>query len=248
MVQASQRATLRGPTFIRLLARLTAVDVTPPNPSLPDRLSHWLDWNHALTLSSALDGPASVGVGDDGAGPLSAEALECSRVRDVLASANSEDGAWAGAGRRAGETGPGVPAGMDAALDYSVIRQWHRARQRAMQAATGRLRGRLRDLLARQSAGMARLAEVDAAMELALSPREQALLAACLACSSNTSNACGKLRRTRRTTRARTSLRRRQRPRRGWRCSARTCKACCSPNWMLRFQPVEGLLAALRTR
>jgi hypothetical protein len=50
--------------------------------------------------------------------------------------------------------------------------------QWARLAPTGDLRGRLRDRLARQSAELARLAEVDAAMELALSPREQRLLAA----------------------------------------------------------------------
>jgi len=42
---------------------------------------------------------------------------------------------------------------------------------------TGLLRGRLRDMLALQSPAKARLAEVDAVMEATLSPREQALLA-----------------------------------------------------------------------
>src|SRR5690606_29791057 len=39
------------------------------------------------------------------------------------------------------------------------------------------LRGRLRDRLTARSADMARLAEVDAVMEMVLSPREHALLA-----------------------------------------------------------------------
>jgi hypothetical protein len=46
-----------------------------------------------------------------------------------------------------------------------------------MQATTGRLRGRLRDRLAQGTSDMARLAAVDAVMERALSPREQTLLA-----------------------------------------------------------------------
>jgi uncharacterized protein DUF3348 len=45
-----------------------------------------------------------------------------------------------------------------------------------MQAATGNLRGRLRDMLAQRTADLARLAAVDAAMERVLSPREQTLL------------------------------------------------------------------------
>jgi hypothetical protein len=66
-----------------------------------------------------------------------------------------------------------------AAIDPSFLpyRQHCLAMQRAMQAATGQLRGRLRDMLARQSPAKARLAEVDAVMEATLSPREQALLA-----------------------------------------------------------------------
>src|SRR5690606_24079456 len=57
------------------------------------------------------------------------------------------------------------------------VRKRYVARQRAMQSVTGRLRGRLRDRLAAHSADLARLAEVDAVMELVLSPKEHALLA-----------------------------------------------------------------------
>ena len=40
MLEAPQRAAIRGPTFIRLLARLTATDVPSPTQPLSDRLSH----------------------------------------------------------------------------------------------------------------------------------------------------------------------------------------------------------------
>jgi hypothetical protein len=46
-----------------------------------------------------------------------------------------------------------------------------------MQATVGRLRGALRDALAQASQDLAHLAEVDAVMEAALTPREHALLA-----------------------------------------------------------------------
>ena len=48
MAQAALRPTVRGPTFVRLLARLAEVDVAASGQSLPDRLGQWLDWNHAL--------------------------------------------------------------------------------------------------------------------------------------------------------------------------------------------------------
>ena len=62
-------------------------------------------------------------------------------------------------------------------VDYTVFRQRYLAMQRSIQAATGNLRGRLRDMLDQSTADMARLAAVDAVMERALSPREQTLLA-----------------------------------------------------------------------
>lgn len=70
-------------------------------------------------------------------------------------------------------------AGAPAALaDYAPFRQHYLAMQRGMRSTTGDLRGRLRDMLAQSGNGeMARLAEVDAVMELTLSPREQSLLA-----------------------------------------------------------------------
>ncbi|WP_369925876.1 DUF3348 domain-containing protein [Xanthomonas sp. NCPPB 2632] len=163
-VQRVQRTSVRGPTFIRLLSRLTDVDTARPNIALPDRLSQWLDWTHALALSAALDGTAAP-VADDVSRPLADEAAECARVRQALG------GAIAGAREL-------VASGDDTGglADFAPFRQRYLVLQRSMQAQTGQLRGRLRDSVASVSADMARLAGVDAVMEAALSPREQALL------------------------------------------------------------------------
>ena len=69
-------------------------------------------------------------------------------------------------------------AGVDAATGFDQSRKRYIAIQHAMQAATGRLRGSLRDRLARGAPAQARLAELDAVMELVASPREHRLLAA----------------------------------------------------------------------
>ena len=171
-----QRTSVRGPTFIRLLARLTDVDVSPSRQSLSDRLGQWLDWTHAVVLSTALDGKPSA-VGSDVPTFGSAEESECIRVRASLADAIAGDRAFATAGQRGGEHAFAEVGGASEAVDYSVFRQRYLAIQRKIQAATGNLRGRLRDTLAHRTADMARLAAVDAAMERALSPREQTLLA-----------------------------------------------------------------------
>lgn len=173
MVQAPQRPPVHGPTFIRLLANLVGADVPPAPPSLADHLGRWLDWSHAIALSTALDGkPAAT---DSDARDSASEEHECARIRRSLAGAIVGDRVPAGPPRRAGgETGE---ADAPEAVDYPMFRQRHLSLQRSMQAATGELRGRLRDTLAGKSAAMARLATVDAAMEAALSPREQSLLA-----------------------------------------------------------------------
>jgi hypothetical protein len=164
MAQAALRPTVRGPTFVRLLARLAGVDVAAPGQSPPDQLGQWLDWNHALSLAAALDGqPAAPESAASAAEDLHAE---CARAREALAAAIKDD--------------PLLAPGAAAQADYAAFRQTCLARQRAMQASVGRLRGKLRDALTQALSpgpGMAQLADVDAVMEAALTPREHALLA-----------------------------------------------------------------------
>jgi len=162
MAHIALRPPVRGPTFIRLLARLTGTDPAPPDPSLPDRLGHWLNWKHALALAAALDTQPT--------GPTTAAAAadslhtECARAREALTAAIESAPLLASA----------APATTEP--DPAAFRQLCLDRQRATQAAVGRLRGRLRDALAALP-GMRPLAEVDGAMEAALTPREHALLA-----------------------------------------------------------------------
>ncbi len=173
MAKALPRPPVPGPAFIRLLARLTDADIAPSSPALADRLGQWIDWTHAVAVSRALDGkPPAI----DADAPFEGvDAHECARVRSALEEAISSDIA-ADAGKPGAR--PGHAADANAPLDYAPFRQRYLSLQRSMLTATGRLRGQLRDTLARTSADMARLADVDAVMELTLSPREQTLLAA----------------------------------------------------------------------
>jgi hypothetical protein len=215
MAQAVLRPPVRGPTFVRLLARLTEADVAPPGLSLPDRLGQWLDWKHALALAAALDArPAAAAVTTAAPDDLYAE---CARAREVLAAAIDDASLLA----------PGTPAEPD----YAAFRQLCLNRQRATQAAVGRLRGKLRDALA-ASPGMGQLAEVDAAMEVAITPREHALLA-------KVPELLGKrFERLRAAGDASTT----------WLDSfRRDMRSVLLAELDLRFQPVDALLAALRT-
>ncbi|QOW20158.1 DUF3348 domain-containing protein [Lysobacter ciconiae] len=173
MAKALQRTPLQGPAFIRLLAGLTSAAPAASSTSLSERLSEWLDWTRAVALSRALDGRLSAHeLAPSASGNDFHE--ECERVRAVLVArihAMTEPVPGPAAPRSASVVTKDEPA-----LEFGPLRDRYRDLQQSMQAEVGRLRGHLRDMLASGSADMARLAEVDAVMELTLTPREHALL------------------------------------------------------------------------
>jgi hypothetical protein len=160
-----------------LLARLTEIDVPEPRHAFADRLSHWLGWTDAISLSGALNaGPPAVPAGVRAARGSSSEEDECVRLRGVLAKAIADDSALLAAEKE--HTGnPGNPGNPDRAADFSPYRRRYLARQQTMEMAIGPLRERLRASLAARSPAMAQLAAVDAVMEQALSAQEYRLLA-----------------------------------------------------------------------
>jgi hypothetical protein len=237
MAKAPPRTPVSSPVFIRLLARLTDVDIPQSQHALSDRLSQWIDWTRAVALSRALDGRASAVV-TEGPSFDSTVENECIRARASLVNTIAGDL----------ELPSTKQDGTDAAIDYTSFHQRYLAMQRAMQAATGRLRGRLRDMLAQKSADMARLAEVDAVMELTLSPREHTLLAA-------VPNLLGehfaRLQQAEQTPLADTPLAAdtpKTAPGEWLRVFRKDMQAVLLAELDVRFQPIEGLLAALRTR
>ncbi|TWG94370.1 uncharacterized protein DUF3348 [Luteimonas sp. J16] len=164
MSSASRPVPVAGPVFLRQLAR-----VAGPGPDagaqapLAATLAQWIDWPRAVALAGALDGrPADAG---EAPAPDPAIAGECTAAQARLREAILADPLLAVSG----------PSPADAEPGFAPFRACHQAHQRAMLAATGRLRGRLRDLVA-AAPTLARLAEVDAALEQALAPREHALL------------------------------------------------------------------------
>ncbi|AGU50432.1 hypothetical protein VAPA_1c33460 [Variovorax paradoxus B4] len=159
MAQVSQRTVFNGSALVRLLSRLTDIDVREPRQATADRLSQWFGWTDAISLSAALDGAAAAAPSRARAS-ASAEERECVRARAALAKAVAEDGTVA------------------AAVDFMPFRRRHLTLQQAMEAGIGPLRGRLRALLAARSPAMARLAAVDVVMEQVLAAREHSLLGA----------------------------------------------------------------------
>lgn len=188
---------MSGPTLVRLLARLADADVPESRQSLSDRLSQWLGWTDAISLSSALSGgPPAVAPGARAFG--SDVERMCADVRTSLANAitgrrASADSGRGGSARPASERpATARPATVrpatvravlrqapeDGPVDYAAFRQRYQSMQQTMETDIGNLRGRLRVMLAGRTPAMARLATVDAIMERVLGARERSLLAA----------------------------------------------------------------------
>ena len=132
MVQASQRtAASSGPALIRLLARLTDVEVAESSQSLSDRLSQWLGWTDAIGLSTALSGnPPVVAPGARAFG--SAEESECARVRASLTSTIARETTLSAANRRGSPREPAQAAPTEVVVDYAVFRQQYQSIQQTM--------------------------------------------------------------------------------------------------------------------
>jgi len=170
---------------------------------------------------------------------------ECARARASLAKAIGEL-EWPSAGQRGNEQHLAGEGGTEAIADYTEFHQRYLGMQRAMQTATGRLRGRLRDMLVHKSPDLARLAEVDAVMELTLSPREQTLLAAVPKLLGEhferLRQAAQRPSDAQLTGEAATAM-----PGEWLRVFRQDMQAVLLAELDVRFQPIEGLLAALRT-
>lgn len=236
MLQVPTRAPSSGPTLIRLLARLTEVEAPEPGRSLAAELGQWLGWTDAVALSSALNGGAQPAPSREAVASEDV-ARDCARVRAALAKAINDNGSTASRSRAQTRVQP--PGDGDTTADYAIHRQRYLSLQQSMETAIAALRGRLRALLSAQGADMARLAAVDAVMERVLGAREQALL---IAVPSMLEAHFERLRQAGETAQARD-----QRAPAAWlRAFRDDMRAVLLAELDIRFQPVEGLLAALR--
>jgi len=260
--QAPQRTAISGPTLVRLLARLAQREASEPSQSLSDRLAEWLGWADAITLSSALNGAAAAasGAAVRSAAPAASAASAasagepgdagddaqawCTRSRASLVQAIAAATQGAPSTRaRAGSAPAGPPP------DYADLRQRYLSAQQTMESEIAELRQRLRSKLAACGvSGRARLASVDAVMERALGARERSLLATVPtllgarferlreAAQASADDGDGEVPAAAASNPA-------------WlRTFRRDMQAVLLAELEVRFQPVEGLLAALRNR
>jgi hypothetical protein len=170
-----RRTRYTSSALVRQLSRLTATPAPAPKQGFAEALSQWLGWTDAISLSGALNtAPAGTPA------PVSARsaAEDVERIKTGLTKAIAEACAAPGGaarGSRRPSTLPPDPA-PEAPPDYAPYRQRYQAMQQAMEERIEPLRQRLRAQLGAVSPAAARLAAVDAVMEQVLAPREQLLL------------------------------------------------------------------------
>lgn len=243
MVQGSRRTGLADSALIRLLARLTELDVRESSQSFVDRMSDWLRWTDAMTLFTALQNSPEPGeaLPLTGVAPTTIEDAEASPIHWNLVRSLDEDRPWMPDPAR-----QRVPAHLrvytpmpvlETKTEFAPYRRHYQGRQIAMDNAIEPLRVRLRERLAACSPDMAALAALDEVMERVVGEHERRLLATLPALLEK------------RFARLRAASEADEAAQAGWLDAFHLeLQAVLAAELDLRWQPIEGLLAALHTQ
>jgi hypothetical protein len=167
-----RRTRYTSSALARQLTRLTGAQAPESRQPFAEALSQWLGWTDAISLSAALNTAPAAGKTAPPSARSAAEGVE--RIKAGLARAIADACAAPGPAARTSRRPP-EPA-PEAPTDYGHYRQRYLATQQAMEERIESLRQRLRTQLAAASPDGARLAAVDAVMEQVLAQREQLLL------------------------------------------------------------------------
>lgn len=261
MVQG-QRRRYTAPALIRLLEQLTELDAPEPNGVFGERLGRWLGWTDAISLSAALHAvPAATPTAPPGAPGGGTAQGDADRVRSALARSIAEDADPAADEDPRPVPLPGAARGAAAAppAAFTPYRRRYLARQQSMESGIAALRDRVRTALAATSPAMARLAALDAVMEQALGAHERGLMATVpallekrferLRAAHRAMPAKGRASDTPDALDASNASNASNTPAGGeWTdLFRRDMQAVLLAELDIRLQPVEGLLAALRT-
>ncbi len=164
--------------LVRLLAGLDIVNVADATQTFAEKLSQWVAWTDAISLSSALDG-VDGGAAAHASAATSGESSEANKVieqfrqvRNELTQSIAHDAMFAATS--AGKAPTAAAAGQ---VDFAIYRRHYLASQRVLDDRVSRLRVQVRAAVARVSPALSRLAALDAAMEQALSAQQRRVLA-----------------------------------------------------------------------
>ena len=235
------------------LVRLLAAWRDPPDTGTPtdfvNPLVGWLHWTDAQPLFAALGEPLVVAplTDDEDASPDTAEA-DAHGVHRLLSRALAEDAPWREAPRprhRSATSGwiAGAAVAEPLTFDFPTYRRHYSAQQQAMADRIPPLRARLRRVLELRSPALARLAALDAVMERVLGEPERRLLTAVPALLEQR---FGQLRSAAAAPTGDDAADAAPHPR--WQSGfQQELHTLLQAELELRWQPIQGLLSALRT-
>lgn len=184
MAGTTRRTGFTDAALVRRLAPwVGAADAATPT-DFTGQLSSWLRWIDAQPLFAALQEPITVPpLADDEDASVDSTIADSHGVQQWLARTLVNDAPWREAPRprsrslSSGWVASAAAAPEPFAFDFPTYRRHYVAQQQAMEDRIAPLRARLRRVLALQSPALARLAALDAVMERLLGEPERRHLA-----------------------------------------------------------------------
>lgn len=183
MTRMLPRAKFHSSKLIRCLASLGIADTVDAGDAFAEKLGSWIHFADAITLSAVHnDGNANVPDmrsckrRDQQVAACAGAVAEFERLQALLA-----DSIMKSCSRTPGKTHISLPAPqlalpLDLAAAYVPYRRFYETHQRDMEMRIQPLRVNLREAVAKSSAKLRRLAELDATFEKILHDRERQLL------------------------------------------------------------------------
>ena len=182
--QYSPPTSFNSSSLVRLLASLDVVPAAASTQTFAEKLSHWVAWTDAISLSGALGAAASADAEVLPIGPLArvdSVVAQMQRLRKELTDSVAKDTILSGANwgkSRPAAAGPGAADNKDAAeFDFAAYRRSFSAHQRTMEERIAALRVAVRAVASEQSAALGQLAALDAAMDRALGAHQRRVMA-----------------------------------------------------------------------
>ncbi len=185
--QYSPPTSFHSSSLVRLLASLGIAPTADSTQTFAERLSFWVAWTDAITLSGtlgALGADAGSGANDEQVAPsarVASVVLQMQRVRKELTELVTKDtilsSANGGKSRSAAVAPGAADTGNVAEFDFAAYRRSFSVQQRTMEERIGALRVAVRELASQQSPALRQLAAIDAAMETALGAQQRRVMA-----------------------------------------------------------------------
>ncbi len=182
--QYSPPTSFNSSSLVRLLASLDVTAAADSKQTFAEKLSHWVAWTDAISLSGALGAGVTAGADAVQTGPsarVESVMAQLQRLRRELTEAVANDSILSGAKLRKSRPSAVAAGAADtddaAGFDFAAYRRSFSAHQRTMEERIGALRASVRAVLAQQSPALGQLATLDAAMDTALAGHQRRVTA-----------------------------------------------------------------------